>query len=151
MALSIFCAHLIIFLGVMNLDIIMSSPPFESLHCLFVCNSNRFHSFIFKLCKMIVHTSKMCTNDAGPEQSLVLFLKFFGFWGTRTPLVTVYIFPTNMHIWIDTGEKYGKYFFAVLDLISAAAEGGGMLHWRCTSVLLVSLSFHPKLLRVGGG
>ena len=40
---------------------------------LFVCISNRFHSFIFKLCIMIVHTLKMCTDDAGPELSLVLF------------------------------------------------------------------------------
>ena len=34
----IFCAHLIIFLGVLNLDIITSTPPLECLHCLFVCN-----------------------------------------------------------------------------------------------------------------
>ena len=38
-----------------------------------ICSSNRFHSFIFELCIMIVHTFKMCTGDAGPEQSLVLF------------------------------------------------------------------------------
>ena len=37
-----------------------------------ICNSNIFHSFIFKLCIMIVHTLKMCTGDACPEQSLVL-------------------------------------------------------------------------------
>ena len=67
------CAHFIIFLGVLNLDIITSTPPLEYLHCLFVCNSNRFHSFIFKLCIMIVHTLKMYTDDAGPEQSFVLF------------------------------------------------------------------------------
>ena len=36
-------------------------------------NSNRLHSFIFNLCTMIVHTLKMCTRDAGPEQSFVLF------------------------------------------------------------------------------
>ena len=35
--------------------------------------SNQFHFFIFKLCIMIVHPLKMCTDDAGPEQSLVLF------------------------------------------------------------------------------
>ena len=34
----IFCAHLIIFLGLLNLDIITSTPPLECLHCLFVCN-----------------------------------------------------------------------------------------------------------------
>ena len=31
----IFCAHFIIFLGVLNLDI-TSTPPLECLHCLFV-------------------------------------------------------------------------------------------------------------------
>ena len=40
-----------------------------------IYNSNRFHSFIFKLCIMIVHPLKMCTDDAGPEQCLVLFQK----------------------------------------------------------------------------
>ena len=33
----IFCAHLIIFLGLLNLDNITSTPPLECLHCLFVC------------------------------------------------------------------------------------------------------------------
>ena len=33
----IFCAHYIIFLGLLNLDIITSTPPLECLHCLFVC------------------------------------------------------------------------------------------------------------------
>ena len=39
--------------------------------CLFyvICYSNRFHSFILKLCiYMIFHTLKMCNRDAGPEQ-----------------------------------------------------------------------------------
>ena len=34
----IFSAHLIIFWGLLNLDIIKSTPPLECLHCLFVCN-----------------------------------------------------------------------------------------------------------------
>ena len=34
----IFCAHLIIFLGGLNLDIIMSTQPLECLHCLFGCD-----------------------------------------------------------------------------------------------------------------
>ena len=34
----IFCAHLIRFLGLLNLDIITSTPLLECLHCLFVCN-----------------------------------------------------------------------------------------------------------------
>ena len=64
--------NLIIFLGLLNLDIITSTPLLDYL-CV-ICNSNRFHSFIFKFCIMIVNTLKMCTGDAGPEQSLVLFL-----------------------------------------------------------------------------
>ena len=48
-----------------------------------ICNSNRFHSFIFKLCIVIVHTLKMCTGDAGPEQSLVLC--FFSKLGKDAP------------------------------------------------------------------
>ena len=68
----IFCSHLIIFLRELNLDIITSTSPLEYLHCLFVCNSNRFHSFIFKLCIIIVHKLEMRNDGAGPEQSLVL-------------------------------------------------------------------------------
>ena len=30
--------HLIIFLGMLNLDVTKSTPPLECLHCLFVCN-----------------------------------------------------------------------------------------------------------------
>ena len=37
----------------------------ECLPC--ISNSNRFDSFVFKLCIMIVHTLKMCTGEAGPE------------------------------------------------------------------------------------
>ena len=64
----IFCSHLIIFLGVLKLDIIASTPHLECLHCeiCVICNSNRFNYFIFKLCIMIVYTLKMCAGDAGP-------------------------------------------------------------------------------------
>ena len=50
----------------------LTSTPLLDYLCV-ICNSNRFHSFIFKFCIMIVNTLKMCTGDAGPEQSLVLF------------------------------------------------------------------------------
>ena len=33
----IFCAQLMIFLGLLNLDISTSTTPLECLHCLFVC------------------------------------------------------------------------------------------------------------------
>ena len=52
-----------------------------SAYIVYLCvisNSNRFHSFIFKLCIMIVHPLKMCTDDAGPEQSLVLLAHVLG-------------------------------------------------------------------------
>ena len=39
-----------------------------------ICNSNSFHSFTMKLNIMIVHTLKICTDDEGPEQSLVVFV-----------------------------------------------------------------------------
>ena len=68
------CAFLIIFLGLLNLYIFVSTT-FSSAYIVYlcvICNSNRFHSFIFKLCIMIVHT-EMCIIDAGPEQTLVLF------------------------------------------------------------------------------
>ena len=65
----IFYAHLIIYFGVLKLDIITSTLPLECV----ICISNRFHSFIFEFCIMIVHTFQMGTNDAGPEQSLVCY------------------------------------------------------------------------------
>ena len=38
-------------------------PSATLLGCLVcvICNSERFHSFIFKLCIMFIHTLKMCT------------------------------------------------------------------------------------------
>ena len=75
----LFCAHLIIFCYIswsVNLDIIMSTPPFGCIHCV-ICSSNRFHSFIFKLSIMIVHTLKTCTSNVVQEQSLVFFVHSF--------------------------------------------------------------------------
>ena len=71
----IFCAHLIIFVGLLNLDISMSTPPLECFHCIFVCNLQfKPISFLYiQTFIMIVHTLKMCMGEAGSEQSLVLF------------------------------------------------------------------------------
>ena len=71
----IFCAHLIIYFGELNLDIIITSVLTLCNLCV-ICIKNRFHSFISELCTMIVRTLKMCTDDAGQEQSLVLFKIF---------------------------------------------------------------------------
>ena len=65
-----FCAHLIICLGVLNVDIIRFTPPMKCLPCISI--SKRFDSFIFKLCIMIVNTLKMYTGVAGRKQSLAL-------------------------------------------------------------------------------
>ena len=34
----------------------------NTLGCQVICNSKSFHSFLFKLCLMIVHILKMCTS-----------------------------------------------------------------------------------------
>ena len=71
----IFCAFDNIFRSVelrhYNVYTLFGVPTFCNL-CV-ICSSNNFHSYIFKLCIMIVHTLKMCTGDTGPEQGLVLF------------------------------------------------------------------------------
>ena len=68
----ILCAHLIIFLELFNLEIIKSTPP--RIACIVflcvICNSSRFHSILSTL---LVNTLKICTSDAGQEQSLVSF------------------------------------------------------------------------------
>ena len=66
---------LIIFLGMLNLDVIKSAPHLECLHCLIMCNLlfKQISFFIFKHCILIFHILKMYTGDAGPEQILVLF------------------------------------------------------------------------------
>ena len=44
-----------------RLSVRLSATFLGCLVCV-ICNSNSFHSFIFKLCLMIVHTLKMCTS-----------------------------------------------------------------------------------------
>ena len=72
----IFCAYLIIFLGVLRLNIITST-----FGVFILCNlySNRFHSFIFKLCIMIVYTLKMHVHRPSrfrAEFGLVIFVNW---------------------------------------------------------------------------
>ena len=60
----LFCAHfmnIFSFLGVLNFSSYPSKMLRWHLVCV-ICNSNSFHTFIFKLCIMIVHTLKMCTS-----------------------------------------------------------------------------------------
>ena len=68
----IFYAHWIIYFGVLNYT---TFGVLTLCNLCVICISNRFHSCIFKLCIMIVHTLKMCTEDTGPEQSLVLLYR----------------------------------------------------------------------------
>ena len=51
------------------------------------------NSFILKLCIMIVHTLKMCTRDAGPEQSLVLLKSVVFFFYKIRPYIVFSLSP----------------------------------------------------------
>ena len=56
----------------LNFDINSSTPLLAGLHCV-ICEQSVIQiDFIplhmFKICIMIVHTLKMCTGNAGPEQ-----------------------------------------------------------------------------------
>ena len=48
---------------------------FGCLVCV-IYNSKRFHSFLFKLCIMIVHILKMCTLFCAHSMSIFLFLMY---------------------------------------------------------------------------
>ena len=72
---TIFCAHLIIFLKLLNLNIITSTPLLERFHCLFVCNL--YFKQILLLYIQTLHNDCSLIEDVhqpGPEQSFVLFL-----------------------------------------------------------------------------
>ena len=58
---TLLCLHHLLYFTLYNLCVI--------------CSLIQFNSCIFELCILIVHTLKMCTDDAGPEQSLVLFIE----------------------------------------------------------------------------
>ena len=68
----IFCAHLIIFLGVFNLYIkffyvYITFGVFTLCNLCVICNSNIFHSFIFKLhndCSHIEDVHRRCRSRA---------------------------------------------------------------------------------------
>ena len=66
------------FLRVLNFDIFPSEMRRGCLVCV-ISNSNSFHSFIFKLCIMIVHTLKTCISN-------FYFYKFNDFFGGREAL-----------------------------------------------------------------
>ena len=64
MCTSILCTfheYFFSFMGVLNLDIFSSEMLRWFLVCV-ICNSKSFHSLIFKLCIMIVHTLNMCLS-----------------------------------------------------------------------------------------
>ena len=46
---------------VMGLIVRLSATLLECLVCV-ICNSKNFHSFLFKLCIIIVHILKICTS-----------------------------------------------------------------------------------------
>ena len=59
----LFCARLMIFFSFLKgveLRHFFAPEMFRGCLVCVICNSNRIHSFIFKLCIMIVHKLKMC-------------------------------------------------------------------------------------------
>ena len=63
-----------------------------------ICNSNSIHSFIFKLCIMIVHTLKMCTSFF-----VRLFHCFFSFLMDVKPRHFSYL---SVHLQHFRGAKF---------------------------------------------
>ena len=77
--------NFITFLGVLNLDImITATPPMGCLHCV-ICNSNGFLSFLFKPCILIHVHLLFCT--------FLIILIFLGCW-TRH-----FYMPTTCATW----------------------------------------------------
>ena len=89
----LFCAHFTTFLfhfwGVLNWDIFPSKMLRGGLICV-ICSSKSFHCFLFKLCIMIVHILKMCTN---------LFCAHFKTFVHFCGVINLDIFPSKMLIW----------------------------------------------------
>ena len=63
------------FWQVLNLDIFFHPQCLGGCLACAICNFNSIHSFIFKLCILIVHTLKMCTS-----YFVKLFYCFSHFW-----------------------------------------------------------------------
>ena len=86
-----------------------------------ICNLNRFHSFIFKFCIMIVHTLKMCTG----RRSRAEFVLFFP--ATQS-------LPNNEWFEYDVTDEQGNTFThtaesadtaaAIQSLLDMQANGG---------------------------
>ena len=77
----IFCAHLIICLGLLNFDIVTSSPPLECLNCLFVCDW-QFKQTAF-LCIQTLHNDCAHIEDVNQRRrsraEFGLIFLFFNF------------------------------------------------------------------------
>ena len=81
----LFCAHLIILWGLLNLDIIKSTSPMECLHCSFVCNLYLKQILILYIqtlhndCSHIedVHRRRRSRAEFGLVSLIVLGLDFF--------------------------------------------------------------------------
>ena len=81
----LFCAHLIILWGLLNLEIIKSTPPMECLHRSFVCNLYLKQILILYIqtlhndCSHIedVHQQRRFRAEFGLVSLIVLGLEFF--------------------------------------------------------------------------
>ena len=74
-----------------------------------IFSSNRFHSFIFELCIILIYTLKMFTCEAGPVQSLAVFILPLGYLVSGTLLLQACgsTIPTP----VTTSDNYGYVRF----------------------------------------
>ena len=76
---------------------------------------------------MIVHTLKMCTDEAGPEQSLVLFVRV----NQIKPSKEKFLFTTN-----DNLLKQNVFLLYLPTIMHA---GGEKFHWPVSRHVTVEL------------
>ena len=83
-----------------------------------ICNSKSFHSFLFKLCKMIVHTLNMCTSYFVHISSFFLALWLFKHWTFVHP---IFYANVRLYFWVlkldvELRHYYVYTTFGVLSL-----------------------------------
>ena len=152
----LFCAHFIIFFSFLTVvehkTFFPSKMLRECLVCV-ICNSKSIHSFIFKLCIMVVHTLKMCTF-----YFMHISLIFFHFWG----VLNLDIFSLEMLRWylvcvICNSKSFHSLIFKLCIMIVHTLNISSSLQplFFCANLINIFLFlgllnldifFHPKCL-----
>ena len=124
--LSLFCAHLIIFSQfwrVLNLELFSLRNGLGCIVCV-ICNSNSFHSFIWKLCMMI--RLKMCISDFAHVSRIFCFM--FG-------VLNLGIFTFKMLRWCLVCGISNSYSFHIF-IIQTLHNDWSFMHWTCVPPIL---------------